>query len=123
MHNLKFSGLEAHLNRVLESMAHAAKDQLKENLSGGGSGAQYPRQPNPSSAPGEYPAEQSGSLLSSVGVRRDGDGWTFGVYDPPGYAAALEFKAPSSGGRPFLEPTMTDPDTHQAMLEAALSAS
>ena len=123
MHNLNFSALEVHLSRVLGAMAEAAKDKLKENLSGGGSGVQYPNQPNASSAPGEYPAEQSGSLLSSVGTRRDGDGWTFGVYNPPGYAAALEFKAPLSGGRPFLEPTMTDPETHQAMLEAALNAS
>ena len=104
----------------LIAAGYAAADVLQEKLSGGGSGAQYPGQPNRSSAEGEYPAEQTGQLRDSIGARRAGElRVEFGsIIDPPDHNLDLHFKPPDQGGRPYMDDALYDRDIHAAIKEA-----
>jgi len=76
--------------------------------------------PNRSSAPGEYPAEQTRALRDSVGIATMGPlEVTFGVFDAPDYALKLEYDPPSQGGRPFMSMALHDPEIHKAALDSA----
>jgi hypothetical protein len=61
--------LAASVDAVASRAAEASADELRKNVSAGArTGIHYPWMPRRSSAPGEFPQEQSGSLLDSVGV-------------------------------------------------------
>ena len=102
--------------------AQAGAAVLAEKLGGEGSGTQYPGQPNRASAQGEYPAEQTGELRRSIAARPDPErpgAAQFGpLDDPPDYVAALHFKPPDDGGRPFLDDALQDRDVRRAVLDA-----
>lgn len=102
--------------------AEAAAQLLREvKLSGAGSGIQYRGQPNRSSSPSEYPAEQDGDLLRSIKARvspgRPGFA-EFGSIDGPAFVPFLHFKPPDEGGRPFMDDALQDRDIHKVILEA-----
>lgn len=66
--------------------------------------------PHQASAPGEYPAADTGNLMRSIHDEHEtpaeaaayGDGFDIVVAADAEYAAPLEFKPPEKGGRPFL---------------------
>jgi hypothetical protein len=114
----KLSGM---LHKRLEAGALELGIVLEENLSAGSrSGTQYPSLPRRSSAPGEYPQEQTGQLISGVFVEPTADPLVFevGIEDDAGKLMGLEFEAPSQGGRAPLRRTITDAKTHQRVREA-----
>lgn len=124
------AALDAQLARELDGISEALAGEFKaflvEKLSGPGSGVHWPGQPNPSSAPGQYPAEQSGALVQSIDARREGDHWEVGSFDAPPEAFALEYPSPPGspitrqsdhGARPWLSKALTDPDLHRRLEE------
>lgn len=64
------------------------------------------RPPHRASAPGEYPAADTGKLMGSIHdpqeVSLTPTHLTIDIDANAAYAAALEFKPPERGGRPFL---------------------
>lgn len=112
--------LERLLRRVTLSAATSAAEVLAEKLSGPGGGVQYPGQPNRSSAPGEYPAEQSGKLRDSIKAKPlEGTRSGFGSVDGPEYVIPLHF---SPDGRPFMDDAKHDRDVHRAVREGVKRA-
>lgn len=124
--------MQARHKLLMEEAAAAAANVLADNLDQTqGSGIKYPRLPNRSSAPGEFPVRQSGALLRGV-KHESGEGTSaqVAIYDDPGKLLGLEFSPPStnpnqpgtpsrtSGGRAPVWETMTDTQTHAAMKEA-----
>lgn len=110
--------LDLLLRRVTMAAAKGGAAELREKLSGAGSGTHHPGQPNPSSAEGEYPAEQQGDLRDSIKpVPLGGTRSAFGSVDGPGYVLALHYKPPGEGGRPFLDDAKHDRGIHRAMLD------
>ncbi|WP_339098304.1 hypothetical protein WDJ50_18660 (plasmid) [Deinococcus sp. VB142] len=110
--------LDRLFRRVTMAAAKGGAAELQDKLSGAGSGTHHPGQPNPSSAQGEYPAEQSGTLKDSImPVRLDGTRSAFGSVDGPDYLLALHYKPPGDGGRPFLDDAKHDRTIHRAMLD------
>ena len=108
--------IEADLLRVLIAGTDAYAEKLTEVLSGPGSGQHWPNQPNASSAEGEYPAEQSGALLDSIGTEVTGPTEVaVGAFNAPAEAFELEFRDPVAGGRPWLSKSAEDPAFHQAI--------
>lgn len=79
-------------------------------LRGGRSGIVYskyaPRRQHQASAPGEYPATDTGRLAGSLGfdAGNNGDGFDVSVemFAAAVYAIPLELKPSSRGGRPFM---------------------
>ena len=123
MARLKPQGIAEHKKQLMGQLmagAYAAADVLQEKLSGGGSGTQYPGQPNRSSTPGEYPAEQTGQLRDSISARRAGElRAQFGsIIDPPDHNIDLHFKPPDEGGRPYMDDALHDRDIHNAIRTA-----
>lgn len=109
----------ARFTRVTLAGAEGGAEALSGKLSGPGSGRQYVGLPNRSSAEREYPAEQFGGLLESIGAKPlEGIASGFGSIDGPEYVAALHFKPPDAGGRPFLDDALYDRDVHGAVLNA-----
>ena len=112
--------IEADLLRVLIAGTDAYAEKLVEVLSGPGSGTQWRGNKNASSTAGEYPAEQSGDLLGSIGTEVTGPTEVaVGAFNAPAEAFELEFRDPAAGGRPWLSKSAEDPAFHQA-LEAAI---
>lgn len=110
--------LDTLFRRVTMAAAKGGAESLQEKLSGGGSGVQYPGQPNRSSSENEYPAEQQGDLRDSIqAVHLEGTRSAFGSVDGPDYLLALHYKAPGNGGRPFMDDAKHDRDIHRAMLD------
>ena len=108
------------LEDTLHDMAAGAANKLQEKLSQEGSGMHHEGNPNRSSAPGEYPAEQTRALRDSVNILQMGPfEVAFGVFDAPDYALKLEYEPPSRGGRPFMSMALVDPEIHQAALDSA----
>ncbi|GHG21481.1 hypothetical protein GCM10017784_11220 [Deinococcus indicus] len=107
------------LRRVTLAAAEGGAATLREKLSGPGSGTYHPGQPNQSSAPGEYPAEQSGAVRDSVMAVPIGDTRSaFGSVDGPAHVIPLHFKPPDAGGRPFMDDAKHDRDIHAGMRDA-----
>lgn len=114
------ASLRVRLTAVALRGAEAAADVARDKLSGPGSGRQYARLPNRSSAEGEYPAEQSSRLRDSLGAEGAGSlraRWG-ALRNVPGYAVALHFKPPDMGGRPFMDDLLQDRDVHRAVRAA-----
>lgn len=100
--------------------AQAASEVLREKLGQAGSGQQWPGLPRPSSAVGEYPARQTGELQESIDAReaREMRAEFGAIQNPPDYAAALHFKPPDDGGRPFMDFALHDEEVHDAVRKA-----
>lgn len=120
------AALNAHLQKVLEPHGEAGKAFLQEALTGPGSGIWWKEygNPNRSSAPGEYPAEQEGNLKDAVDAR-PGDhplevkiGF-FADKNEQGFQEAVELheRPPSQGGRPALEIAWGDRSFRKALLD------
>lgn len=69
-------------------------------LTGPKSGRHYPGQPNQSSGPGEYAANQTGDLLNSINFKVEGDLLVF--YSDSGHAGYLEYGTSRMAERPNL---------------------
>ncbi|WP_161881940.1 hypothetical protein [Deinococcus alpinitundrae] len=98
--------------------AEEAAAFLREKLEGAGTGNKWPGLPNTSSAPGEYPAEQSGKLLKSIDAQPMGQFWAFGSFNAPVEAFALEYPAPGRTARPWLSKMLADPDARERVMHA-----
>lgn len=125
------ASLRDRLTAVALKGAEAAVEVSRDKLSGPGSGRQYAGLPNRSSAPHEYPAEQTGDLLRSMDARAEGEGRAvFGpINSPPpeaGYLhfssaadiVGLHFRPPDDGGRPFMDDLLHDRDVQNAVKRA-----
>lgn len=126
------AALAAQLGPVSEAMGQTVAGFLKEKLSGPGSGTHHPGLPNPSSAPGEYPAEQSGDLVRSIGHEavdafHQRAGALNSVAPVPVEAFVLEFPSPPSspvkrstqhGARPWISKARLDSELRQRLREA-----
>ena len=116
--------LAASVDSVVNRAAEASADQLRENVSAGArTGIHYPWMPRRSSAPGEFPQQQSGNLLESVGVANPRFHAGLQEFE---YAVGffgedmqkleeLEFTGP--GKRAPLTMTMLSADTYERMSE------
>lgn len=125
--------LARHCDPVMRDVAETASDFLKEKLSGPGSGIQHPGLPNPSSLPGEYPAEQSGALLACIGAEQVAPGtYEIGALNSvapvPIEAYALEFPEPPNspvsrstahGARPWISKAAGDEELHDRLRATA----
>lgn len=121
--------LARHCDPVMRDVAETTSDFLREKLSGPGSGIQHPNLPNPSSLPGEYPAEQSGDLLACIGAEQVAPsqyavGALNSVAPVPIEAWALEYPQPPSspvdrqtahGARPWLSKAAGDEELHDRL--------
>jgi len=98
----------AESQKALRSAADVGRNQTVKNLTGARSGRQY-KVPGTSvtytaSAPGEFPAVQTGQLRSNVRIRPEGDGYQVGTDVEHGLY--LEKKPPQQGGREWLKPSL-----------------
>ncbi|GAA5514773.1 hypothetical protein Dcar01_03534 [Deinococcus carri] len=119
--------MDALFDRADEAMAEAAAGFLREVLDQPGAGVKWPGLPNPSSAPGAYPARQSGDLLKSIGAQKVGQEWHFGSFNAPPEAWALEYPSPpdspitrqsAHGARPWLSKFLGDELGHKVVWDA-----
>ncbi|MGL5005441.1 MAG: hypothetical protein ACRDAM_21155 [Casimicrobium sp.] len=120
----------AHLEPKLERGATRAALIIVDRLDQPGSGVKYSSLPNRSSAPGEYPARQSGELINSIDAREIALA-SFGVgsFNAPDQAWYLEFDPPGapgferstdSGVRQWLSRTMEDAEVQAAITQEVL---
>lgn len=121
--------LLAQLRAKINRGAANAADQLKGDLSRAGSGIHWPGNPNRSSAPGEYPARQTGELADSIGWRPAGPllAEVGALNNPPAWAAYLEFqpvstREPGSGIRAWATKASLDPAFQAAFLRGVLES-
>jgi len=98
--------------------AQEAAAFLREKLNQPGSGNKWPGLPNTSSAPGEYPAKQSGKLLDSIDAQPLGQFWAFGSFNAPPEAWGLEYPAPGHVARPWLSKALADPELRERVFHA-----
>ncbi|WP_179944618.1 hypothetical protein [Deinococcus radiopugnans] len=126
------AALAAQLGPVSEAMGETVAGFLREKLDRPGSGTHHPGLPNPSSAPGEYPAEQSGDLVRAIGHEavdafHQRAGALNSVAPVPVEAFALEFPSPPSspvkrstqhGARPWASKALLDSELRQWLREA-----
>lgn len=119
--------MDALFDRADEAMAEAAAGFLRQVLDQPGTGTHWPGLPNPSSAPGHYPARQGGDLVKSIGAQQVGGQWHFGSFNAPPEAWALEYPSPPGspitrgtgrGARPWLSKALGDPEMHRAIWNA-----
>lgn len=107
-----FAALDAFLGNLLDGVAEETADFLREELEGEGTGIHHPHLPNRSSSPQEYPAEQMGDLVRSIGWERTGP-WTRevgSIHEPiPAHGFLLEVRPVSKGGRPWASRALVDP--------------
>ena len=90
--------------RIVESYAK------QKVLKGPATGRVYKRGTiaHQASAPGEFPASDTGTLVRSINSEVDEEGLAANVGSNTNYARALELQPESKGGRPFLLPALTD---------------
>jgi hypothetical protein len=111
--------LERLVKKLVEEGARAGAKYTKEQLSGSGSGKEYSNLPRRSSAPGEYPAKQSGQLAKKIQMRKvDNLNASFGAVKATQYMLNLEFFPASLGGRKWLTKIYLDKGTHEAIINA-----
>lgn len=111
------------LTGPVERAATAYADKLSDNLAAGSrSGIQYPSLPRQSSAPGEYPQSQTGSLKDSVGTSPTNNKlvWSAGFFgEDKAKLLSLEYGSRNMAERAPLYKTSQDNDTRARMLAAA----
>lgn len=90
------------VRRSLLKGGHMLEGWLKAALSHSGHGRTYKhgRVEHRASAPGEYPAVDTGALRASIKTEAEGD--IVAVGTSMEYAQSLEYKQPGRGGRPFM---------------------
>ncbi|MEI3783780.1 hypothetical protein U9R89_21925 [Pectobacterium brasiliense] len=103
---------------------------LRQKMTGPGSGVQWVGQPRPSSAPGEYPAEQTGALVDSLDAQAVNLlHWQAGAFNAPEQAFWLEYPPPpdapfskttAHGARPWISKAFQDPELYQRIIAALL---
>lgn len=101
------AAIEAGAVKAAWAAGDVLRNKVVENLSGSRTGARY-RVPGTqtyytASAPGEYPAVQTGELKETVKVQLAKDGVQVGTATEHGLF--LEKKPVSDGGRPWLHPS------------------
>lgn len=112
--------IRQHLGLFLEGAAYEAADIIRGNLRGGRNGRWYPHLPNRSAARSEFPAEQFGDLVDSIGYRRDSPlsvivgSISRNGKPAPREAYELEMR-PNRSQRKWLSRTMEDPATQRRM--------
>lgn len=109
------------VDAALEAASWAGAEAFDASVARGArSGVRYAGSPAQSSAPGEYPQEQSGEYRRSIAAARVA--WNLHVFgpivDPPEYAFWLEVLPPQDGGRAPVRRTGEDPRTRERVLEA-----
>lgn len=120
--------LEHLFSLALDAAAEEGREVLEENLSASTSqrtGEWYKGQPRRSSAPGQYPQEQTGNLRSMAAVEHISSTQVdFGLYpasvQDAQQAMALEVGAPRNNlvARAPVYRTFIAPETHQRMMDA-----
>lgn len=117
--------IRLHLRKIVGAGTDVAKDILDEQLRlHGTSGAHWKSLPRRSSAPGEFPQEQTGTLLGSLAAKPANDPpdtrWLVGFENlDEDYLKRLEFAPADEGGRAPLSTVMEDDLTHAQMMRAA----
>lgn len=111
------------IDAELRRKAYAAGAWLVDKLAEEKNGEWWPDNPARSSAQDEYPAAQSGALISSISVRPDGAAYAVGSFadqDAEGYAhgVELESKPPSDGGRTWITRALADRELHDVLRRA-----
>ena len=130
---IHFPVLDAELQRRLAPVARDLGEEvaafLREKLSGAGGGHHWPGLPNPSSAPGEYPAEQTGALLACLGSREVDplyhqagalnsvapvpiEAWELEYPSPPGTPSP---RSASHGARPWITKAFMDEELRERL--------
>lgn len=114
--------LDADVAQRIGQGAAVAAAITKEHISlGARHGKHHPGLPHVSSSPAEYPQEQFGDLIRSVGFEHvNGTTYEVGsIHNPPPEALDLEERPKIYGGRPWLSRSMESGETHALMLAAA----
>lgn len=97
-------------DRLMEKAARGTANIAKAEIQGGSrSGRTYRRRSikHKASAPGEFPKTDTGALVSSIHHWKRGPAdYTAGSDKNAPHGFWLELKAPSRGGRPWLEPSV-----------------
>ena len=86
-----------------------AKKVKAEILTGKKSGKHYARLPNQSSAPGEFSANQTGTLLNSIAYRMSGHSY-LSFYATADHAGFQEYGTSKMGARPNLKMAIEESD-------------
>lgn len=111
--------LERLLKSVVEEGARTGAKTLKEFSSQSGGGIHWDHLPNRSSAPGEYPAKQTGTLLRKIQMRKVSFMEArYGIVKAGEAQFNLEFFPTSMGGRAPLKKSAHDPKMHEAIKAA-----
>lgn len=103
---------EKHIKRRLETASLLVEGTAKENIQRGPkTGKVYKRRgiEHQSSAKGEYPATNTGFLVSNIGhttVKHEGTKYVAKVFSSAPYSKFLEFGTRKMGERPFLQPSL-----------------
>ena len=96
-------GLEV-IARDVHGFAAGVHRRAIEGIQSGGTGRVYemsdPQRTHTASSIGDYPATDTGRLVSSIGLDLQED--SAAVYSNVDYARDLELKDPQRGGRPWL---------------------
>lgn len=122
------------LDVALEDVCRAIQTEaVAQIMTGAKSGVHWPGAKNPSSAPGEAPAVQTGALVSSIQYEKNGSQWLVGVpkSSTAPYAIFLEYGTHTKDGavwiapRPFMRPAYAkvEPDMRAMVQKAWLEAS
>lgn len=115
------------VNEVIENIAMDTHGIAVSRISGGGTGRVYqksnPRRTHRASAPGAYPATDTGRLVSSIKFRGAEGSWIVGTNVK--YGAYLEFGTSRMDARPWLMPSFEQATANvvaelRAKLEARL---
>lgn len=131
---LTYEGAEARIRagaiKGLAAIGLVTTNHIKASIQRGGRGGivyqKYaPRRTHTASAPGEFPATDTGRLVSSIGfdAGNNGDGFDASVilFASAVYAVPLELKPTSRGGRPFMSRGLREKqDQFGAILTAAI---
>ena len=105
------------VKRVVEQGARSGAAFTKEVTSHEGSGIKYDFLPNRSSAPGEYPAYQSGTLNKSIQMRKvNVFEARYGAVNATQEIINLEYFPQHMGGRQWLSRTVHDKLNHLKIL-------
>jgi hypothetical protein len=116
--------IEQQTRPAFERGAIALLGRLEQNIQAGErSGIHHPENPRQSSAPGEYPQEQTGDLLNSLDFRVISNTRVEvgAINNPPEYAVDLETFPEDQGGRRFLTRTVEEAETRDAIREGMIA--
>ncbi len=87
---------------------HAVRNIARGSKSGTTRQLYNPRRTHTSSAPGEFPASDTGFLVSSIVLDIDTNGLGANVESRADYSQALEFGTSKMAARPFMQPALAE---------------